>query len=241
MTKRKKSMNTYEYSVIPEEIDFQGKITVPALCAHAINAIGQNIRVEGYGIDVMAQENRSWVLLRSAFEIDSRPGLYEPIYVSVWPVRGSGLTYNRCVRLKDAEGREIGRGTTEWCIIDRTSRRPVFPSLALDSSENGIPCRSPRRIRDFDPEVRDGRRVCYSDCDFNGHLNNTRYVELLYDMLPEDQLNRPTPLRLDLNYRHEVRRGAEVSLGLKREHSDEYLFIARSGEQTLCSAALTQA
>ena len=234
-------MTTYEYSGVPENRDSLGRITVPALCGHLINAIGQNIRKEGYGIDVMARDNRSWVLMRSAFEIDSRPNLYAPLYISVWPVRGSGLTYNRCVRVTDEEGREIGRGTTEWCIIDRTSRRPVFPDLGLDSSESGIPCRSPRRIRDFDPEVKDDRKVCYSDCDFNGHLNNTRYVELLYDMLPEDMLGCPAPLRLDLNYRHEVRRGENVTLGLKKEAGDEYLFIARAGEQTLCSAALTQA
>lgn len=234
-------MNTYEYSVVPENIDFKGRITVPAMCGHLINAIGQNIRKEGYGIDVMARANRSWVLMRSAFEIDCRPDLYAPLYVSVWPVRGTGLTYNRCVRMTGKDGNEIGRGTTEWCIIDRTSRRPVFPDLGLDSTENAIPCRSPRRIRDFDPEVKDDRRVCYSDCDFNGHLNNTRYVELLYDMLPEDILDRPTPLRLDLNYRHEVRRGESVTIGLKKETGGEYLFIAKAGEQTLCSAALTQA
>lgn len=72
-------MNTYEYSVVPENIDFKGRITVPAMCGHLINAIGQNIRKEGYGIDVMARANRSWVLMRSAFEIDCRPDLYAPL------------------------------------------------------------------------------------------------------------------------------------------------------------------
>ena len=33
------NMNTYEYSVVPEEIDFKGQITVPSLCGHVINAI----------------------------------------------------------------------------------------------------------------------------------------------------------------------------------------------------------
>lgn len=61
-------MNVYAYSVVPEEIDFKGRITVPSLCGHIINAIGQNIRKEGFGIDVMAKENRSWILIRSAFE-----------------------------------------------------------------------------------------------------------------------------------------------------------------------------
>ena len=60
-------MNIYAYSVVPEEIDFKGRITVPSLCGHIINAIGQNIRKEGFGIDVMAKENRSWILIRTLF------------------------------------------------------------------------------------------------------------------------------------------------------------------------------
>ena len=60
-------MNTYEYSVVPENIDFKGQMTVPSICGHIINAIGQNIRKEGFGIDVRASSNRSWILLRSAF------------------------------------------------------------------------------------------------------------------------------------------------------------------------------
>ena len=52
-------MNVYAYSVVPEEIDFKGRITVPSLCGHIINAIGQNIRKEGFGIDVMAKDSHT--------------------------------------------------------------------------------------------------------------------------------------------------------------------------------------
>ena len=44
-----KQMNTYEYSAVPENTDFNGRITVPSLCGQMISAISQNIRVEGYG------------------------------------------------------------------------------------------------------------------------------------------------------------------------------------------------
>ena len=46
-------INTFEYSVAPENIDYQGHATVPSICGDIINAIGQNIRLEGCGIDVM--------------------------------------------------------------------------------------------------------------------------------------------------------------------------------------------
>ena len=35
----KEFMNIYAYSVVPEEIDFKGRITVPSLCGHIINLI----------------------------------------------------------------------------------------------------------------------------------------------------------------------------------------------------------
>lgn len=233
-------MNTYEYSVAPENIDFRGQITVPSLCRDIINAIGQNIRVEGYGIDVMARERRSWVLLRSAFEIDSRPGLYAPLQITVWPVSSGGITYNRCVRVTGRDGKEVGRGTTEWCIIDIDSRRPLFPELAMADSGLEIPCRSPKRIRDFSADFSDNRIIRYSDCDFNGHLNNTRYLEMMYDMLPEEAIDGDSPIRLDFNYRHEARRGEDISLGLKKENGGECLFYAKSADVTLCSASLTR-
>lgn len=237
----KRTMNIYEYSVSPENIDFKGRITIPSLCGNIINAIGQNVRREGFGIDIMARENRSWVLIRSAFEIDSRPGLYSPLFINVWPVPGNGLTYNRCVRITDSRDREVGRGTTEWCIIDKETRRPVIADLGLGNEASSIPCRSPRRIRDFEPEMMDDRKIRYSDCDFNGHLNNTRYVDMFYDMLPEDVLDTPSPVRLDLNYRHEARCGENMSVGMRKEKADEFLFIARSAGQTLCSASLMRA
>lgn len=233
-----KQMNTYEYSAVPENTDFNGRITVPSLCGQMISAISQNIRVEGYGLDVMARDNRSWILLRSAFEIDFRPELYSDIYVTVWPAPGSGLTYNRCARVTDSNGRELGRGTTEWCVIDKSTRRPVFPDIVDKVADLTVPCRSPRRIRDFSPEVEDRRRIGYSDCDFNGHLNNIRYLDMMFDMLPDCAICGEGPVRLDINYRHEVRRGTDISTGLRSQAPDGFLFIARAREQTLCSASM---
>lgn len=232
-------MNSYEYTVAPENIDFQGHATVPSMCNSIINAIGQNIRKEGAGIDVMKASGRSWVLLRSAFEIDVRPRLYDLFNIFVWPARSKGdLTYNRCVRITDDEGEEIGRGTTEWCVIDIDSRRPVNPDLGLKTTEIPVPCRNPRRFTDFIPDLVKTIEIGYSECDFNGHMNNGRYVEMFYNMLPKDRISSGLFTRIDLSFRHEVREGDNVTFGVKKASEEEYLFIARNGNGTLCHASL---
>ena len=231
-------MNSYEYSVAPENIDFQGHATIPSICNSIINAIGRNIRVEGAGIDVMKAANRSWVLLRSAFEIDERPRLYDMFNVMVWPVKGGGLTYNRCVKITNDEGEEIGRGTTEWCVIDIDSRRPINPDLGLSTVDVPVPCRSPRRITDFVPDMSRTSEIGYSECDFNGHLNNGHYIEMFYNLLPKELISNGLFTRIDINFRHEVREGDNVTFGVKKASDEEYLFIARNGNGTLCHASL---
>lgn len=235
-------INKYEYSVVPTKIDFNGQITVPSLCAHAIDAIAKNIRVEGHGVDVLAKEQKTWVLLHSAFEIDQRPLLYEPMYVTVYPVAGRcGITYNRCIQFIDSDGNEFGRGTTEWCVIDIQSRKPVISSYEPIKPKHKFPCAIPRRIRDFIPQIVDNRKVRYSECDFNGHLNNIKYLDMFYDLLPENMLNLTKKIRLDINYRQEVLRGTDISIGLKEEEQNRFLFIARRDNTTLCSASLCSA
>ena len=233
-------VNTYEYTVVPEHIDVRGKMKVLSLCSNMINAIGQNIRKEGYGIDVMNRENRSWVLIRSAFEIDIRPTLYSSLYINVWAVPGNGLSYNRCMSVLDGEGNEVARGTTEWCVIDLATRRPLFPELNLDEAPADIPCESPRRIRNFTHELSLARKVYHSDCDFNGHLNNTRYMDMFYDMLPDEMIETCSPVRLDINYRQEARCGESISIGISKKSSNEWLFIANADDRTLCTASLVK-
>ena len=60
----------------------------------------------------------------------------------------------------------------------------------------------------------------------------------IFDLLPDEVVDGTSPLRLDLNFKKEIRKGARLSIGLKQERSDEFLFIARSGDQTLCSASV---
>lgn len=234
----KNNINTFEYFVNPETTDFQGHITVPSMCGSIINAIGKNIRLEGYGIDVMNQEGHSWVLLRSAIEITDRPRIYDNYNIQVWPVKSSGLTYSRCVKVTNDEGSEIGCGTTEWCVIDIKTRRPVFPELVLEDSDRSFPCRSARRIADFPPEITTTREIGYCDCDFNGHLNNTHYIEMFYNLLPPELVTTGLSVRIDINYRSEVRSGDKVSFGIRRKNDEEYQFIAKAGDRTLCQASL---
>lgn len=242
----------YIYYVQPEDLDANGKATVPALYRIAINSIGKRIREEGYGIDVMSANGLSWVIVRCGVEFLRRPDLYESLRVDVWRGESSSVCQERCFSIKGEMGEEICRGVTHWCVMDSASRRPVqfditgpaAPS-SLEESAPGparqAPCLRPRRIASFSAEGGERRCASYCECDFNGHLNNVKYLEMFLDLLPRSVAGSLSPLRLDLNFRKEVPCGDIIRTAARPISDGCYEFCMYHGNTPACSARLCAA
>jgi acyl-CoA thioesterase FadM len=56
------------------------------------------------------------------------------------------------------------------------------------------------------------RRVRYSDIDYNGHVNNTRYIQWIQDLTEPELLEKADQMRLDINYLRELKIGETVDL-----------------------------
>jgi acyl-ACP thioesterase len=119
------------------------------------------------------------------------------------------------------EDKPLIRGRSAWLIVDMEKRRPLRPQSvvapfssneghdALAGTGNEPPPSLPVRSFAGEPVM---RRVCYSDIDFNGHMNNTRYVQWIQDLLDLEILERAAQIRLDINYLSEARGGETIGL-----------------------------
>ena len=74
----------------------------------------------------------------------------------------------------------------------------------------------------------------YSDCDLNGHVNNTRYIEMISDIFPLDFYRSHLITRLDINYVNELHDGDEVNVYLSSDNTyvegrvnDKVSFVAK--------------
>ena len=229
--------NEYSYTIFPEDLDGGGLATIPSLYRTLINSVGLNIRREGFGIDVMEQKGLSWVLARCAVEIKSRPRLYDKISIQVWGGCTKGLCHERCVKILSEDGGLLGNGITEWCVIDKASRKPVTMEIAEECSGE-LPCLNPRRLKSFLPQNLIERITGYCECDFNGHLNNSKYVEMFFDQLPLGHASSQKPLRLDVNFKKEIPCGVKTTSGVCENENGGYDFCMFSGNEVACCASL---
>jgi hypothetical protein len=73
------------------------------------------------------------------------------------------------------------------------------------------------------------RRAAYSDIDYNGHVNNARYVQWIQDIVDNEKLTGARAMRIDINYLSEVKKGENIefwTVPLEKAAKDEYaLFI----------------
>ena len=107
------------------------------------------------------------------------------------------MAYPRSVIGYDSTGEEIFRAITLWVMMDRTTRAMVLPGksgIAVQGHLEGNELAVPGSLVPRPMENAGSRRVCFTDLDMNGHMNNTRYFDWIYDLL-SSSFHREKPVK----------------------------------------------
>ena len=103
---------TYSFSVRPQDVDFQYRITPAALTDMLLTTAGMNADENGFGIRDLNNDDCSWVLLRMAVEIRRFPEQYEKIAVETWVEEVGRASTMRNFRITDAAGKLIAKAVS---------------------------------------------------------------------------------------------------------------------------------
>jgi acyl-ACP thioesterase len=149
--------------------------------------------------------------------MERRPKLGETITVRSWPRGWERLFAVRDYDIRDASDTPIVRGRSGWIILDIERRRPLRPQALMDKLplNEGLDA-LPGGAGGL--EARNGlvkageRKAAYSDIDYNGHVNNARYIQWIQDIMEPEILERADRMRLDINYLSEIKPGEITGL-----------------------------
>ncbi|MDR2631711.1 MAG: acyl-ACP thioesterase [Spirochaetaceae bacterium] len=171
----------------------------------------------GVGRESLARTGQGWILSRITVLLERRPKWGETITVRSWPRGWDRLFAVRDYDIRDASDTPIVRGRSHWLILDIEKRRPLRPqgvmeTLPLNEGLDALPGGAGAL------DARDGldkaaeRQARYSDIDYNGHVNNARYVQWIQDVTAPDILEKADGMRLDINYLSEIKSGETIEL-----------------------------
>jgi len=211
--------NTYEESFILRtwDVDRGGRLTLSAAFNFFQDIAGLHAERLGVGKDPLLAEGKAWILSRMSAVLERRPAWGSTVLARTWPRGTDRLFAIRDYLLMDEGGATIGRGRSAWLVVDLSKMRPLRPQALTD----GLPRNEALAALDdgagpVDPfeglEGRGARSAVYSDLDYNGHVNNARYVQWIQDILPAEPLEGADRMRLDINYLAEIKPGATADL-----------------------------
>lgn len=173
---------------------------------------------EECGADSMSLAKRGidWVITRMDVEIKRLPRCNEKITVCTYPGKDLAMLYPRYFYILDSNNEVIVRSSSIWALIDAKTRKVIvdketIEKLPPENREFELPL--PSKVSTSDNKVLvETRNIHYSDLDFNCHMNNVRYVELVMDVHDFIFYKTHRPIFISLNYMKEIREKDQVSV-----------------------------
>jgi acyl-ACP thioesterase len=206
------------YHVDLRDVDFTKKLKLSALFGY-LQDIASLASIDlGYGIETLEKKyGVAWILTRIRVDIDRLPKWDEEILIETWPLEPGKIEFDRDFLVKDANGKTIIRAISKWVIMDIKERKIKRSELINirypeNMTERAIEAKL-GRMKDFGQlEVAYKKVIGYSDIDFNGHLNNSKYVDYIMDCFPVAEHKKHSLRSVDLNFMHEALPGDTLIL-----------------------------
>ena len=180
-----------------------------------------------------------FILSRIALDILRPLAAYEKIRVETFTCEGHGYTFPRGFAAFCGE-EMVARCHSQWALVRVQDKSLVgcaeFP-LAFEN-EPEIKTDTPLRFRvprALAFERVGERRITYADLDYNMHMNNTKYPDMVCDFLPD-----PTACRVvgaSLAYYREAAYGDTLTVERADGGEGVYYFRTKKGD-TVCLEAM---
>ena len=190
-------------------------------------------------LDWLRDEKKlAFILSKTRLAIYAPLYAYEEITVNTWTCESRGFAFSRFyeIRRKDEI---IARADTTWALVsleDRQLRRVEDFPLGFEHESPVDIGLSPRfkTPKAESMELICERPIVYSDLDYNMHMNNTKYADMLCDYLPYDET--ADIKGISLSYLREAALGDKIKI-YRSSEDKKYSFLTVNGDGVTCLSA----
>ena len=208
---------TYQMKMkIPFDMaDMNGHIKLPDVILLSLQVSGmQSIELGVSDKTIFEDYNLVWIITDYDIEVARLPRFAEEITIET-----EALSYNRlfCYRrftIYDEAGQDLIHMMATFVLMDRDSRKvhAVEPEIVApyQSEFDKKLIRGPKYANLEEPISKD-YHVRFYDLDMNGHVNNSKYLDWIFEVMDADFLTHYIPKKINLKYVKEVRPGGMIT------------------------------
>ena len=233
---------TEKYKTMWHDIDASRKVRPSEMLVYMQETANRQFVNAGRDLDTERDTGGvGFILSKLALDLHKPLYAYEDIEVETFTCDSRGFSFNRGFRILK-EGEEIARAASVWALVDIKEGKLIkVNDYSVGFENEPIPeTVSPMRIKMPPAEsfLSVGkRRIVYSDIDYNMHMNNTRYPNMLCDFMELADTDRIAGMTL--SYLHEAALGDELEV-LSAKTEDNYFFKTVGKDGKVCLEAMVR-
>ncbi len=178
-----------QFRIEKKDVDARGQLQYAAILRLSQQISGEHCDLLGFDREFLEKKGLFWAIIRNRVTVNSLPRLGQTITMETWPMMTTHTAYPRATAAYDESGRLLFSCHSLWILMDMQSRAMVLPGKSgvdvpgLDRTD--VPA-APRSLSPVAAKYRCTRQVELEDLDQNRHMNNTRYLRWVEDVLPAE-------------------------------------------------------
>lgn len=206
------------YHVDLRDVDFQKQLKLSTLFSFFQDVASLASDNLGFGIQTLEQQfGVAWILMRIRVDVTRMPVWDEEITIETWPLEPGKLEFARDFIVRDQQGNPLVRAVSTWVIMDleeRKLKRTEFIGFTSPEimTERAINSKLGKLKHSGQLDISYKKVIGYSDIDFNGHLNNSKYVDYMMDCFDMDEHKQFEVKTMEVNFTNEAIAGDTIVL-----------------------------
>ena len=203
------------FTVEDAYVDRYGRMKPSQILYLAQDMGGRHSALMSLDYDTLAGRNLFWAVTRHRVQVSRMPMRGEALRLETWPLPTTRAAFPRSVVAYDAQGNEVFRCITLWVLMDRNTRKMIVPGksgIIVAGTLRGNERPAPGGLIPKPLGTQTSRTVAFTDLDRNGHMNNTRCLDWIADLLPSRFHESHTVTDFTVCYLAEAREQQELRL-----------------------------
>ena len=223
-------MYTQEYRVRSYHVDRNG-IAKPAFLLQEMQDAGdRQMSAERPSYHDFLAEGKSFMLSRIDIVFHREIHMDDILMVSSWPCQGRRATFPRCYHM-EKDGQPVAEAFSHWTLVSVEDRKILtvddadFSNYTIGQPKDLMKGKLRITPADWEPMEKMGeKKIAYSDIDCNGHMNNTYYMNVLCDCIPELEAQTHRVAYARVHYSKEAPLGDKITIYRGMKNAGCYLF-----------------
>lgn len=188
----------------------------------------------GTGREEVQRFGAVWVLSRIRVQVERMPEHGQDVTLETWTGETHHAVFPRYYRMLSSDGTVCLQASSIWLLMHTDTRRMILPStvgfqVPSTQLQPGLTLPGALAMPDFSRLAE--RTVQYSEIDLNGHVNNTRYLDWIDDLL-EPMFHQFHPWNaMQINYINEMRPNEKSALHYNLSENSLAVLGTREGQK----------